>query len=281
MKTIDDASIGSEEKYFSPTSFVGTSATKVAPGHLERLAVVYVRQSDPQQVRQHRESGELQYKLARSAIDLGWSEERVLIIDEDQGITGRTAEGRAGFQRLLAEVGLNHVGLVLGIEMSRLARSSKDWHQLIELCAIFNTLLADQDGLYDPTDFNDRLLLGRKGTMSEAELHILKGRMDKGRLNKAARGELISHVPSGYVRLPSGEVAFDPDEQAQSVIRLIFEKFRELRAATAVHRYLIRHDIRLPIRPHTGANRGELEWRRPSTTTVVEILRRPIYRGKP
>ena len=279
MKTIDDTSTRCEEKYFSPTSFVATSETKIEPGHRERWAVVYVRQSDPQQVKQHRESGALQYKLARSARDLGWSEDRVLIIDEDQGISGRTAEGREGFQRLLAEVGLNHVGLVLGIEMSRLARSSKDWHQLIELCAIFHTLLADQDGLYDPTDFNDRLLLGLKGTMSEAELHILKGRMDKGRLNKAARGELFSHVPCGYVRLPSGEVALDPDEQARSVIRLLFEKFQQLRAATAVHRYLIRHDVRLPIRVHAGPRRGELEWRRPSTSTVVQILRRPIYAG--
>lgn len=162
MKTIEDTSIESGERYFSPISFVTTGPSKITQAHREKLAIVYVRQSDPQQVKLHRESGELQYKLAHSATELGWGEDRVLIIDEDQGITGRTAVGREGFQRLLAEVGLNHVGLVLGIEMSRLARSSKDWHQLIELCAIFETLLADQDGLYDPTDFNDRLLLGLK-----------------------------------------------------------------------------------------------------------------------
>ena len=136
------------------------------------------------------------------------------VIDEDQGQSGRSAENRLGFQRLLAEVSLDHVGIVLGIEMSRLARSNRDWHQLIELCAIFRTLLADQDGLYDPTDYNDRLLLGLKGTMSEAELHILKGRMHQARLSKAKRGDLYILPPLGYVKLPSGEFALDPDEQA-------------------------------------------------------------------
>ena len=139
-------------------------AGKIRPSHLERLAVVYVRQSTPQQVAGNRESTELQYALAQRAVALGWPQERVLIIDEDQGRSAQSAEGRLGFQRLLAEVGLDHVGLVLGIEMSRLARSCKDWHQLLELCALFRTLLADQDGLYDPTDFNDRLLLGLKSS---------------------------------------------------------------------------------------------------------------------
>src|SRR5262249_44268616 len=152
----------------------------------------------------------------------------VEVIDEDQGRSGTTAEGRLGFQRLLAEVGLNHVGIILGTEMSRLARSNKDWHQLIELCAIFRTLLADQDGLYDPTDYNDRLLLGLRGMMSEAEIHILKGRMHAALLNKARRGDLYMLPPVGYVKLPSGQFALDPDEQAQSVIRLIFDEFDRL-----------------------------------------------------
>jgi len=150
---------------------------KVQRHHQDRLAVVYVRQSTPQQVLEHRESAALQYNLRRRAIEWGWPQERVLVIDEDQGRSGSSAEGRLGFQRRLAEVSLDHVGLVLGVEMSRLARSCKDWHQLLELCAVFGSLLADQDGLYDPREYNDRLLLGLKGTLSEAELHILRQRM--------------------------------------------------------------------------------------------------------
>lgn len=279
MKTIENASTATAPQSISFVPSPAPGSNKIKPQHLERLAIVYVRQSDPQQVRQHRESADLQYKLAGSAVTLGWQDERVLVIDEDQGCTGRTVEGREGFQRLLAEVGLNHVGMVIGIEMSRLARSSKDWHQLIELCAIFDTLLADQDGLYDPTDYNDRLLLGLKGTMSEAELHILKSRMEKGRLNKASRGELFSHPPSGYARLPSGEMVLDPDEQAQAVIRLIFEKFKELGSIRALLRYLLSHDIRVPLRPHTGPKRGQLQWRRPNPTTFNQMLHHPIYAG--
>src|SRR5690349_14961079 len=150
---------------------------------------------------------------------------------------GATIEGRLGFQRLVAQVGLGKVGLVLGIEMSRLARSNKDWHQLLELCALFRTLIADLDGVYDPAQYNDRLLLGLKGTMSEAELHILKQRMYEGRLSKARRGELIFPLPSGYV-WRDGEIAFDPDAQVQAVVRLIFAKFAELRTLHGVLRYL-------------------------------------------
>src|SRR3954464_10387328 len=175
-------------------------SSKIQPWHLDRLAVVYVRQSTAQQVAQNRESADRQYALAHRAAELGWPADRVLVIDDDQGQSGATSEGRLGFQRLLAEVGLDHVGLILGLEMSRLARSCKDWHQLLELCAMFRTLLADQDGVYDPTDFNDRLLLGLKGTFSEAELHTLRSRLNEGRLNKARRGELFSHPSIGYVR---------------------------------------------------------------------------------
>src|SRR3954467_3536585 len=172
--------------------------------HLDRSAVVYVRQSTPQQVADHRESTDRQYALAGRAAALGWPPERVAVIDDDLGRSGESAEGRPGFQRLLAEVALDHVGLILGLEMSRLARSCKDWHQLLELCARFRTLLADADGLYDPADYNDRLLLGLKGTMSEAELHILKERMYQGKLNKARRGELYGPPPIGYVRSAGG-----------------------------------------------------------------------------
>jgi DNA invertase Pin-like site-specific DNA recombinase len=253
--------------------------SKLQAHHQQRLALVYVRQSSPHQVLEHRESTALQYALKRRAIEWGWPPERVLVIDEDQGRSGATAEGRLGFQRLLAEVSLDHVGLVLGIEMSRLARSCKDWHQLLELCALFGTLLADQDGLYDPRDYNDRLLLGLKGTLSEAELHILHQRMEQGRLNKARRGELFSHPPLGYVRGPAGELLLDPDEQVQAVVRLIFRQFDELGSVNALLRYLVRNEIRLGIRPHCGPERGTLQWRRPNRVTLNNLLHRPLYAG--
>lgn len=201
---------------------------KLTPEHLERLAVVYVRQSTLQQVMDHQESTRIQYGLANRAAAWGWSTDRIVVIDEDQGKSGASAEGRSGFQRLVTEVGLNHVGLILGVEMSRLARCSKDWHQLLEICALFGTAIADLDGIYNPSDYNDRLLLGLKGTMSEAELHLLKQRMMQGKLNKARRGALNIALPTGYVRHPSGEVTFDPDEQVQQVIRLMFRKFEQL-----------------------------------------------------
>jgi DNA invertase Pin-like site-specific DNA recombinase len=217
--------------------------------------------------------------LQQRAISLGWPKDRVEIIDDDQGRSGSSVEGRLGFQYLLAEVGLDHVGIIFGLEMSRLARSNKDWHQLLELCAIFRTLLADQDGLYDPTDYNDRLLLGLKGTMSEAELHILRSRMYQGLLNKAKRGEVFNHAPLGYIKLPNGEFALDPDEQVQSVTRLLFDEFDRQGTLHGLLRYLVHHGIRLPIRPHAGINRGQLEWRRPNRVTLQNLLRRPLYAG--
>jgi DNA invertase Pin-like site-specific DNA recombinase len=252
---------------------------KLQPWHLARRAIVYVRQSTPQQIIDHHESTSRQYALVDRAVALGWSRAQVLVIDDDQGQSGQSAEGRPGFQRLLAEVGLDRVGLILGLEMSRLARSCKDWYQLLELCAVFRALLADQDGLYDPTDFNDRLLLGLKGTMSEAELHILKGRMYQGRLHKARRGELLVHAPIGYVQSPDGDFAFDPDEQAQAVVKLIFVEFPRQGSLYALLRYLVRHAIGLPVRPLYGPNRGMLEWRRPCRETLQSMLHHPIYAG--
>lgn len=254
-------------------------STKLQDHHLSRTAIVYVRQSTPHQIVEHTESTERQYALVQRAVELGWSADRVEVIDEDQGCSGTTAEGRLGFQRMLAEIGLNHIGIILGTEMSRLARSNKDWHQLIELCAIFRTLLADQDGLYDPTDHNDRLLLGLRGMMSEAEIHLLQGRMHEALLNKARRGELYMLPPVGYVKLPSGGFALDPDEQAQSVIRLIFEEFDRCGSIRGVLRYLQMNDIKLPIRPHTGPNRGQLEWRRARRASVQTVLTHPLYAG--
>lgn len=254
-------------------------SAKIGPHQLERLAVIYVRQSSAHQVLEHRESRARQYLLGDYAIRLGWPRERVLIIDEDQGISGTTANERSGFQRLLAEVTMDHVGMVLGLEMSRLARSDKDWHHLLELCAIFDTVLADQDGIYDPTDPNDRLLLGLKGTMSTLELHTMRNRLEKGKLFKAQRGELFLDLPSGYVKLPTGGIALDPDEQVRAVVQMIFEKFTELGSVRAVFRYMLLHGICLGIRPHDGPNRSQLEWRRPCTTTLYGILHHPYYAG--
>ena len=252
---------------------------KIGPRHRDRLAVVYVRQSTAAQVQVHTESTRLQYGLAERAAALGWAASRVLIIDDDLGHSASGADARPGFQRLVSEVGLDHAGIVLGIEMSRLARSGREWHQLLELCALSGTLLGDLDGVYDPADHNDRLLLGLKGTISEAELHLIKQRMWSGRLAKARRGELAVPLPSGYVRRPSGEVVLDPDEQVQAVIRLIFDLFERLGTVNAVLCFLADNHIQLGVRVREGPARGELEWRRPSRATLQNILRNPAYAG--
>jgi len=252
---------------------------KIDRDHQARSAVVYVRQSTVHQVQHHQESTQLQYGLVDHAYRLGWPRERILVIDEDLGLSGASAEARHGFQRLLSEVALNHVGLILGVEMSRLARSCKDWYQLLELCALFRTLIADLDGLYDPTSYNDRLLLGLKGTMSEAELHILKQRMLQGAQQKAKRGELVSKVPIGYIRTADGEVQRDHDEQAQTVVRTVFAQFRRLGSAGAVLRCLVQQHVKLPVREDSGPNKGQLCWRRPSLTTIRNILTHPMYAG--
>jgi DNA invertase Pin-like site-specific DNA recombinase len=252
---------------------------KILPRHFERLAVVYVRQSTMQQVLDHQESTRLQYGLVRRAVAWGGPETRVLVIDEDLGRSGTSVEGRHGFQRLVAEVGMDHVGVILGVEMSRLARSSKDWHQLLEICALFGTLIADLDGIDDPGQYNDRLLLGLKGTMSEAELHLLKQRMDQGTLQKARRGALHFALPVGYVHNASGEVVYDPDEQVQHVVRLIFRKFEDLGTLHARLRYRVQHDIQLGVRVREGPAKGTLEWRRPNRMTRQHLLKHPIYAG--
>jgi DNA invertase Pin-like site-specific DNA recombinase len=258
---------------------VGLRSTKIRDLHLNRLAIVYVRQSSPQQVIENRESRERQYALAQVAQRMGWPEERVVVIDEDQGQSGKTAHDRSGFQRLMTEVSLNHVGIVLGLELSRLSRSNKDWHQLIDVCGIFQTLLGDQDGVYDPVDSNDRLLLGMKGAMSEFELVTLRNRLIRGSRNKAERGELFLSVPVGYHKTFTGEIVQEPDEQARGMIRLVFEKFEELGSAYAVFRYFLANQLQLGFRPQGAGRIGELEWRRPSANGVLGILRHPIYAG--
>jgi DNA invertase Pin-like site-specific DNA recombinase len=252
---------------------------KIQPCHLQRKAIVYVRQSTPQQIVEHQESTKRQYALVDRAVALGWPTDQVVVIDDDQGISGASAEGRLGFQRTLAEVALDHVGLILGLEVSRLARCCKDWYHLLELCARFRTLLADADGLYDPTDYNDRLLLGLKGTMGEAELYLIKERMYKGKLNKARRGELYHLAPIGYIKLPSGEFAIDPDEQVQATVRLLFDEFDRQATLHSLLRYLVHHHITLPIRARSGPNQGQLEWHRPNRATLQNLLHHPIYAG--
>jgi excisionase family DNA binding protein len=257
----------------------GGLSEKIFRRHRERLAIVYIRQSTVQQIERHQESTRLQYALVDRAFHLGWARETIVVVDDDLGRSGATIEGRLGFQRLVAEVGLGRVGLVLGVEMSRLARSNRDWHQLLEICALFDTLIADCDGVYDAGNFNDRLLLGLKGTMSEAELHILKARMLEGRRAKARRGELGKPLPMGYVRRPSGEVALDPDEQAQATIRLVFALFERFRTVGKVLCYLVEHDIRMPVRTPGGPGKGELEWRRANRPTLHNLFGNPIYAG--
>jgi DNA invertase Pin-like site-specific DNA recombinase len=252
---------------------------KIHDLHLDRIAAVYVRQSVPHQVLNHRESRERQYALADHAVALGWPRDRIAVIDDDQGQSGRTADQRSGFQRLLAEVTMEHVGLIIGIEMSRIARNNKDWHNLLEMCAIFGTLLADEDGVYDPQDTNDRLLLGLKGTISEFEIVTMRNRLERGRLNKAQRGELFLRVPMGYVKLSADRVDMDPDEQVREVVRLIFDKYDEVGTVRGVFHYLIRNNIRLGLRSFRGPNRGNLEWRRPVLPTLYQLLRNPIYAG--
>ena len=184
---------------------------KVQPHHVERDAYLYIRQSSMKQVVENTESTKRQYALRGRATALGWPDERVVVIDSDQGESGASAAWREGFRRLVTDVGLGRAGIVMGLEVSRLARNNADWHRLLEICALANTLILDEDGVYDPTNFNDRLLLGLKGTMSEAELHVLKARLRGGILNKVRRGEYRCVLPTGFVYAETGGAILDPD----------------------------------------------------------------------
>lgn len=248
---------------------------KIAACHQWRQAVVYVRQSTPRQVAEHRESLARQYALSNRAIALGWEAASITVLDGDLGQSGGGCSRRDSFERLLAEVAQDRVGLVLALEMSRLARNSKEWHALFDLCAVRNTLLADEDGVYDPLDINDRLILGMKGIMSEMELHVMKSRLERGRRNKAERGELYHAVPWGYVLSPEGKAEYDSDEQVRAIVRLVFDKFQELGSANAVWKYLRRHDVKLPRRDASG----HLVWRAAREEIVLAQLHHPIYAG--
>src|SRR5215475_13450961 len=235
---------------------------KVTAVHLKRNAYLYIRQSTIRQVFENTESTQRQYALQQNAIALGWSRERIIIIDSDLGQSGASAVDREGFQRLVTEVGMGRAGIVLGLEVSRLARNSTDWHRLLEICALTDTLILDEDGVYDPTHFNDRLLLGLKGTMSEAELHVLRARLQGGILNKARRGELFVRPAIGFAYDPTGRVILDPDQQIQRTLRLLFDTFQRTGSAMATVRDFRNTGVLFPRRIHSGPAKGDVIWGR-------------------
>ncbi|MGO9496659.1 MAG: recombinase family protein, partial [Solirubrobacteraceae bacterium] len=249
---------------------------KVTEEHRRRRAVVYVRQSSVGQVERNVESAARQYALRERAVELGWPAGSVAVVDEDTGRSGASSDGRLGFRELVAEVGLGHVGLILALETSRLARCSADWHRLLDLCALTGTLIADGDGVYSPADFNDRLLLGLKGTMSEAELHFIRARLVGGLRNKAARGELRLPLPVGLDRDDDDRVVLCPDEQVRHAIDRVFGLWGALGSARQVALELIAEGQQLPRR-RIGQRR--IRWARASYGAVHDILTNPAYAG--
>lgn len=252
---------------------------KVQAHHLDRWAIVYVRQSHPQQVQKHRESAEVQANLRHRALAWGWPAQRIRVLDGDQGHSGATTAGRDDFAWLLAEIALEHVGLVLGFQINRLAREDEACCRLIKVCSLFDTLLADQDGLYHPQDFNDRLVLTVKGIVGGVELHQLQQRMQAARLNKAHRGEWLGEAPLGYMVGPDAKLQFDPDEGVQARVRLLFEEFERQGSVSSLLRYLARHKLQIPVRSHQMPTKGQLEWHRPHRETLRNLLRHPVYAG--
>jgi DNA invertase Pin-like site-specific DNA recombinase len=252
---------------------------KIRPDHLRRQAVVYVRQSTLQQVRGNRESSTRQYALADRARALGWPAGAVQTIDDDQGRSGAHADHRHGFKKLLAEIGAGQVGVVLALEASRLARSSVDWHRLVEICVVTKTLLADESAVYDPRDPNDRLLLGLKGTLSEAELMTIRCRLHDGRWSKARRGELAQPLPVGFVRTEAGAVVKHPDRQVQARLRYVLDLFAELRVARRVVVRLRREKLKVPAQGWGGPGHGEVRWKEPTFGAVMRLLHNPAYAG--
>jgi DNA invertase Pin-like site-specific DNA recombinase len=252
---------------------------KIRPAHLRRQAIVYIRQSSPHQVRNNRESSSRQYALVERAQALGWPAKSVAIIDEDQARSATIATHRQGFKTLLAEIGAGQVGIVLALEASRLARSSADWHRLVEICVVTQTLLADEAAVYDPRDPNDRLLLGVKGTISEAEIFTLRTRLHEGRWNKARRGELARSLPVGYVRSESGSVIKDPDRQVQSRVAYIFRLFDRHKVAHQVLLQLVQEKLQVPAKIWGGPRHGQVTWKEPDLSDVIRLLHNPTYAG--
>jgi len=254
-----------------------TSSPKVTPQHLNRIAIVYIRQSTLTQVRYNQESTERQYALQEKALNLGWNPEQIHVIDEDLGISGSGRSLRQGFQQLVAQVSLGEVGAVFGLEISRLARSSADLLRLLELCGLFNTIVVDEDGIYDLCDFNDRLILGFKGTMSEAELHFLRARMLGGKKNKAKKGELRFPLPVGYTYDLDNQIVLDSDEEVQFAVRNIFQSFQTNGSAYGVVQFFAQNGLRFPKRAYGGAWAGNLIWGTLTHSRVLGILYNPSY----
>lgn len=253
--------------------------TKISARHLERAAYVYVRQSTHKQVRDNHGSRGNQYALLERAVELGWHEERVRLVDDDQGLSAKDAGGREGFKELVGEVSLGHAGIVLAYEASRLARNNADWYALLDVAALRGTLIADTDGVYDPADHNDRLLLGLRGMMSEAEIHLFKLRLQAGRLRRVEQGTYRQALPTGLVRLEDGRVVKDPDVHVRRTIELVFERFEGLGSAQKVMRSLKEDGVLLPRRQVAGLNAGELLWKLPSVDAIYAILHNPAYAG--
>lgn len=252
---------------------------KIEARHQRLQAIVYIRQSTPKQVQTHKESTRRQYALAERAQQMGWPAAQIRVIDEDLGLSGSSSRQRTGFQKLVAAIGLGEVGIVLVTEVSRLSRCNSDWHRVIELCGVFRTLIADEDGVYDARDPNDLLLLGVKGTLFAAELHILRGRMRGNLLNKARRGELALRLPVGFRRRPDGIVVQDPDDAVRLAIGTVFQRFAVLRNARAVQRHFLENRLVLPRCAQSGAAAGSISWVRPSYQMIQQILTNPAYAG--
>jgi DNA invertase Pin-like site-specific DNA recombinase len=257
----------------------GEAHQKVTARHPKRIAYLYIRQSTLRQVFENTESTERQYALRQRAVALGWPQEQVIVIDCDQGQSGASTEGRDGFQRLVADVGMGRAGIVMGLEVSRLARNSSDWHRLLEICALSDTLILDEDGVYDPAHFNDRLLLGLKGTMSEAELHVLRARLRGGILSKARRGELESPLPIGFRYDAADRAVLDPDKQVQETIRTFFQTFRRTGSATATVKAFRAQGLRFPRRARTGPAKGEIIWGELEHSRALWVLHNPRFAG--
>ncbi|MBI1794476.1 MAG: recombinase family protein [Chloroflexi bacterium] len=253
--------------------------SKVEAKHLARQALVYIRQSTFIQVRDNIGSTMRQYDLTQRALELGWPEPQIRVIDQDQAHSGATSVNRDGFQLVVAEVGLQHIGAVFCLEASRLARANSDWYRLLEICALTDTLVVDEDGIYDPGDYNDRLLLGIKGTMSEAELHWLRQRLLGGKLAKAEQGQLRMRPPTGLVYDPTGQVVLDPDEEVHHAVALVFSLFDQHRSAMAVVTHFKKHHLRFPTRLWGGVQDGEVRWDRLRHARVLSMLHNPAYAG--
>src|ERR1700736_1174525 len=252
---------------------------KISPEHLRRGAYLYVRQSTLRQVMENTTSTDRQYGLRQRAVALGWSIDRVVVIDKDLGRSGASAEGRGGFQRLVADVGMGKAGIVIGTEVSRLARNNADWHRLLEICGLSETLILDEDGLYDPCSFNDRLLLGLKGQMSEAELHMLKARLRGGQLTKARRGELMLPLPVGFVYDSAGRVVLDPDAEVRGAVAHLFATFERTGSARATVKAFAEEGVNFPVRVRGGADKGTVAWLPLAHHRVLQVLHNPRYAG--